>query len=137
MQQVNGQVGNKALRALVTRSSNLIPPFFARPEYMYNPAQLGRRLQRQLHKGGPVEEVVLPWGAPMFIGPDDSIGAAIWKTGVYDLIVAELLLRLGAQVRAADPLVTEPTVIGPGAVKAILGIANSDRVPLTPRLLAT
>ncbi len=27
--------------------------------------------------------------------------------------IAELLLRLGAQVRAADPLVTEPTVIGP------------------------
>jgi UDP-N-acetyl-D-glucosamine dehydrogenase len=27
--------------------------------------------------------------------------------------VAELLLRMGAEVRAADPLVTEPTVIAP------------------------
>jgi UDP-N-acetyl-D-glucosamine dehydrogenase len=31
--------------------------------------------------------------------------------------IAELLLEMGAQVRAADPLVTEPTVIGPGVAR--------------------
>jgi len=31
--------------------------------------------------------------------------------------IAELLLRLGAQVRAADPLVTEPAVIGPAVAR--------------------
>ena len=40
--------------------------------------------------------------------------------------IAELLLRLGAQVRAADPLVTEPAVIGPDVA----------RVDATPEELA-
>jgi UDP-N-acetyl-D-glucosamine dehydrogenase len=40
--------------------------------------------------------------------------------------IAELLLRLGAQVRAADPLVTEPAVIGPDVA----------RVDVTPEELA-
>ena len=31
--------------------------------------------------------------------------------------IAELLLRMGAQVRAADPLVTEPAVIGPDVAR--------------------
>jgi UDP-N-acetyl-D-glucosamine dehydrogenase len=39
--------------------------------------------------------------------------------------VAELLVRMGAQVRAADPLVSEPTVIGPGVARVD---ATSDEV---------
>jgi UDP-N-acetyl-D-glucosamine dehydrogenase len=31
--------------------------------------------------------------------------------------IAELLIRMGAQVRAADPLVTEAAVIGPAVVR--------------------
>ena len=76
------------------RSLNLIPPFLTRPEYVYNRSQIGRRIWHQVYKGNPVEEVTLPWGAPILIGSDDLIGDAIWKTGVFDLIVAELLLRL-------------------------------------------
>ncbi len=41
--------------------------------------------------------------------------------------VAELLLRMGAEVRAADPLVTEPTVIGPAVA----------RVDATPEEIST
>ena len=37
---------------------------------------------------------MLPWGAVLPIQPSDSIGRAIWHTGVYDLVVTEALLRL-------------------------------------------
>lgn len=94
MQQENTQVFNEAQQTWVTRSLNFIPPFLTRPEYLYNRSQIGRRIWHQLYKGNPVEEVMLPWGAPIFIGPDDLIGDAIWKMGVFDLIVAEALMRL-------------------------------------------
>ena len=47
--------------------------------------------------------------------------------------VAELLVRMGAQVRAADPLVTEPAVIGPGVARVDATpdeVADADAVVL-------
>jgi FkbM family methyltransferase len=85
---------DNALWSLISRCSTIIPSFFVRPEYLYNPRRIGRRIWRQLDKGGSLEEVMLPWGAPLLIEPDDTIGRTIWTTGVYDLIVLEALLRL-------------------------------------------
>ena len=47
--------------------------------------------------------------------------------------VAELLVRMGAEVRAADPLVTEPAVIGPEVVRVDATpdeVADADAVVL-------
>jgi UDP-N-acetyl-D-glucosamine dehydrogenase len=47
--------------------------------------------------------------------------------------VAELLLRMGAEVRAADPLVTEPAVIGPEVARVHATpdeVADADAVVL-------
>jgi UDP-N-acetyl-D-glucosamine dehydrogenase len=48
--------------------------------------------------------------------------------------VAELLLRMGAEVRAADPLVTEPTVIDPAVVRVDAKPEDrpAQRVPVRP-----
>ena len=72
----------------------MLPQFFSRPEYLFRPSALGRRLQRQFEKGNAVEEVMLPWGAPILIESAELIGSNLWKVGIYDLIVAESLMRL-------------------------------------------
>jgi FkbM family methyltransferase len=89
----NSLVGD-APQSLASWSSSKVPPFLARPEYIYNPSQIARRIWRQLDKGDVLEEVMLPWGAPLLIAPDETIGRAVWRTGVFDLTVVEALLRL-------------------------------------------
>jgi len=44
-----------------------------------------------------MQEVRLPWGCPIEIDVDETIGRAVWTTGIYDLAVVETLWRL------ADP----------------------------------
>jgi FkbM family methyltransferase len=39
-------------------------------------------------------DVLLPWGLPMRVRTDDTIGNAIARTGVYDLVATEVLFRL-------------------------------------------
>ncbi len=38
--------------------------------------------------------VTLPWGATVRVNPAETIGRAVWTTGVYDLAVCEVLSRL-------------------------------------------
>ena len=65
-----------------------------KPEFVFRPTQLLRRLtwkHRWLGRAGTVE---LPWGLPIEIDATETIGMAISKIGVYDLIVPEAILRL-------------------------------------------
>ncbi|HEV2150711.1 MAG TPA: FkbM family methyltransferase [Longimicrobiaceae bacterium] len=65
-----------------------------KPEYLFRPVQVYRRLQRL---GAPAPEVatlVLPWGLPIEIRPGETIGRLLWALGVFELSVTETLWRL-------------------------------------------
>ena len=65
-----------------------------KPEYLFHPGQAVHRLLRGRERGREFERVVLPWGTPLLIRPNEAIGQAIWRTGVYDVVVSEAILRL-------------------------------------------
>ncbi len=69
--------------------------FFTRQEYFFRPSQAWRRMQK-LWVGSLPEtaEVELPWGALVQVRPAEVIGAQIWYYGIFDLIVAEAIVRL-------------------------------------------
>jgi FkbM family methyltransferase len=67
-----------------------------KPEYIYRPGQLFRRLFRQIPREGAVE-TRLPWGAALRVRANDEIGSIVCTLGVFDLTVTEALWRL------ADP----------------------------------
>ena len=87
-------LARSSLKSQLERSSRVILPHLVKPEYLFRPTQVGRRVWHQIDKGGPVERAVLPWGAPVIIDAADNIGKAVWTRGVYDLVVAEALFRL-------------------------------------------
>ena len=65
-----------------------------KPEYVYRPAQLFRRLQRlHLPSDRPLL-VKLPWGHQLRVNPTEVIGASILQLGLYDLPASEVAWRL-------------------------------------------
>jgi FkbM family methyltransferase len=68
--------------------------YLLKPEYLFRPSQIARRLQRAFRPAAGESVVLLPWGLPLRIRRDDDIGRALWTTGVYDLAVSEVLWRL-------------------------------------------
>lgn len=63
----------------------------ARPEYLWNPIQLIRRLQnKNITKPTLVK---LAWGDPIWVHPNDYIGAYIRSRGIFDCHAAEMLAR--------------------------------------------
>ncbi len=67
-----------------------------KPEYFFRPSQIWQRIQHFTGKNinNNFEEVILPWKVQIRIRLDDEIGRAISMSGVYDLIVTEMLWRL-------------------------------------------
>jgi FkbM family methyltransferase len=66
-----------------------------KPYYVFRPGQLLRRFTRR--PAGRRESVQLPWGLPITVDTEQPIGAALFRSGVYDLCVCEAVYRL------ADP----------------------------------
>ncbi|PTL76386.1 FkbM family methyltransferase [Vitiosangium sp. GDMCC 1.1324] len=66
-----------------------------KPEYLFRPQQLLQRL-RALNASSSERERTfsLPWGLPIIVDPQDTIGRAVWHLGLYDLLVSETLWRL-------------------------------------------
>lgn len=66
-----------------------------KPWFVRRPSQLWRRVWGAV-RGTPPSAVVvrLPWGVDIEVDPSETIGRAIWTTGVYDLAVSEALFRL-------------------------------------------
>lgn len=85
-------------------SENPRPPSLAlrayrlvnRPYYLFRPAQLLVRLRAGTPADGSPHAVRTAWGSQLHCWPD-SLGLAVARNGVYDLVVAETLARL------ADP----------------------------------
>lgn len=63
-----------------------------KPEYIYRPGQLFRRLFARQKRG--FVSVRLPWGANIRVSVDDNVGGQIATLGLYDLVVTETLWRL-------------------------------------------
>jgi FkbM family methyltransferase len=67
---------------------------FVRPEYIYQPAKLIRRLfSKGLAQGG--EEIVeLPWKMSMEVDSSEIVGFGIAHTGIFEIPVVEAIFRL-------------------------------------------
>lgn len=65
-----------------------------KPEYLYRPSQIWRRLIRPGNRRPHLAEVLTPWGLPMTVRPHETVGHALWHLGILDLPVAEVLWRL-------------------------------------------
>lgn len=63
-----------------------------KPEYLCRPLNAWNRLFRR--RPGPVELVTLPWGLPLRVRTDETIGRQIWTLGVFELVESEVLWRL-------------------------------------------
>ncbi|MFB2833814.1 FkbM family methyltransferase [Floridanema evergladense] len=69
--------------------------YLNRPEYIFRPIQIYRRLLRpDKSPTNEFEDVILPWGAKIKIRPAEVIGRSIWIMGIYDLGLSELIWRL-------------------------------------------
>lgn len=64
-----------------------------RPYYVFRPAQLLARLRTRERDGAEPHLLRTAWGSQLYCWPD-SLGRAVARTGVYDLVVAETLARL-------------------------------------------
>ncbi len=66
-----------------------------KPHYLFRPGQAVRRALHAL-RGAPPHSatVVLPWKLHLRVDTAESLGAAVWRLGLYDLAVSEALWRL-------------------------------------------
>ncbi|MFB8791467.1 MAG: FkbM family methyltransferase [Potamolinea sp.] len=74
-----------------------LPNYLNRPEYIFRPFQIYRRLLRSSNKEtNKVENILLPWGVTIKICPSSNevVGRSLWLMGIYDLVVTEVLWRL-------------------------------------------
>ncbi len=83
--------------------------YLNKPEYLFRPSQVARRLARALRAKRASAVVTLPWRLPLRIRIADDIGRALWTTGVYDLAVSEALWRL---IEPGDTVVDAGANIG-------------------------
>lgn len=67
---------------------------FVRPEYIYQPEKLIRRIfGKGLDQGGE-ETVELPWKMSMEVDSSEIIGCGIAHTGIFEIAVVEAIFRL-------------------------------------------
>lgn len=74
-----------------------------KPQYLFRPSQIVRRLVQEFLPGSAGSEVRLPWGLVITLDRGDTVSEAILGQGLYDLVTTEVLWRLAsAGERAAD-----------------------------------
>jgi len=74
-----------------------LPNYLNRPEYIFRPLQIYRRLLQANNKEtNKIENILLPWGVTIKVCPSSNevVGRSLWLMGIYDLIVTEVLWRL-------------------------------------------
>src|SRR5579863_10360378 len=66
-----------------------------RPEYIFRPSQIVRRLRWGFRAASERYSTVrLPWGLPIRVERTETLGESIGRLGVYQLPVCESILRL-------------------------------------------
>lgn len=68
--------------------------YLKRPEYVWRPRQVIRRLRRAWAPPEPLEDVTLPWGTTVRVHIGENIGQDIYLYGIFDKIVPETIWRL-------------------------------------------
>lgn len=72
-----------------------IAKYLNKPEYVFRPSQLCRRMLHSVKgSNNKFERVTLPWKIQINVRPNETIGRSIVTMGVYDLSVTEALWRL-------------------------------------------
>src|SRR5713226_10110044 len=70
------------------------------PYYIMRPAQIARRVRLEFQSAESTPtSVVLPWGLEISFNPNEESGHSLVTTGIYDLLMSEMLCRL---VEAGD-----------------------------------
>jgi len=74
-----------------------------KPQYLFRPSQILRRLLQEICPRSADAEVQLPWGLRITLDEDDTVSYAIRGQGMYDLVTSEVLWRLTSRgERTAD-----------------------------------
>jgi len=76
-----------------------LPALLNKPQYLYRPTQLLRRLAYRQKSWSADDTTVatLPWGHALECWPTEMLGSSVMRTGIYDLPVTEALLRLASR----------------------------------------
>lgn len=65
------------------------------PPYLFQPSQILRRAWRELFWKGDRERIVmLPWGSPISVNPQETVGSNVANHGLYEWSVTEALWGL-------------------------------------------
>ena len=68
--------------------------YLKRPEYVFMPRQVLRRLSRLGKNVPPKANIALPWGGMITVHTHDNVGREIYFYGIFDKIVPETIWRL-------------------------------------------
>ena len=78
--------------------ANLAPMITLRalgkPQYLFRPSQILRRLLQEISPRTAAGDVRLPWGLRIALDQGDTVSEAIRHQGMYDLVTTEVLWRL-------------------------------------------
>jgi FkbM family methyltransferase len=67
----------------------------AKPEYVFRPQQIGRRIWIEtVPRKSELTKVWLPWGYPIAVNPTEVLGWAIYSRAICEVAVTEALWRL-------------------------------------------
>jgi FkbM family methyltransferase len=98
-----------------------------RPQYLFRPTQIVRRVAFELKEPEGEAQTRLPWGPTIAYSPNETIGQALARRGVYDFLLCEVLLRLtdagetaidvGANIGHMSSLLA--TVVGPSGTVVV------------------
>jgi len=66
----------------------------SKPQYLFRPIQIVKRLLQEVRSQRAGGEVMLPWGLAIALDPTDTVSEGIFRQGVYDIVTSELLWRL-------------------------------------------
>ena len=67
---------------------------FFKPEYLFRPLQIFRRISYALSPKEGTVKFSLPWGGKLVVKKEDFLGRSLLTTGFYELEITEILLRL-------------------------------------------
>jgi FkbM family methyltransferase len=68
--------------------------YLNKPEYLFQPQTIARKLLSSRRRGQSATRVPLPWGISMEVDPRETIGRSLCNHGLFEIAVVEALFRL-------------------------------------------
>jgi FkbM family methyltransferase len=72
-----------------------------KPQYLFRPSQIVRRLLQEILPRDSARDVRLPWGLCITLDAGDTVSDAIFRQGMYDIVTTEVLWRLTSRGECA------------------------------------